>query len=234
MNKKEAIILAGGLGTRLRAVVPDLPKCMASVNGLPFLTYVINHFLSQEVDRFIFSLGYKSDVIVDFLNKQYEHLQFEINIEEEPLGTGGAIKKSLSYCTGDNVLVANGDTLFEVNVGSMMQLHTDNSADCTLALKPMQNFDRYGVVKIDENSNVTNFLEKKPYKAGLINGGVYLINKEKFLKENLPYKFSFEKEYLEVFHQQRKMMGSIQEKYFIDIGIPEDFSKAQEELSPRS
>src|SRR3954451_3201181 len=93
---KEAIILAGGLGTRLRSAVPDLPKCMAPVNGKPFLTYVINHLRREGITHFIFSLGYGSEVIVAFLEKNFRSLQFKTSIEEEPLGTGGAVKKALA------------------------------------------------------------------------------------------------------------------------------------------
>src|SRR5450432_2007636 len=104
----EAIILAGGLGTRLRSAVPDLPKCMAPVAGKPFLFYVINHLQKQGIDKFIFSLGYKSEVIIEYTKAQYPKTSIQFTIEEEPLGTGGAIKLAASKATDKNVLVLNG------------------------------------------------------------------------------------------------------------------------------
>lgn len=230
MGIKEAIILAGGLGTRLRSVVPDLPKCMAPVNGKPFLTYVINHLQSQGIEHFIFSLGYKSDVIVDFLAKDFPSLFFKTSIEEEPLGTGGAVKKACGIAKDKCVLVANGDTLFKINVDKIAGVHCLSGASCSLSLKPMKNFDRYGVVEIDNHCVIQSFKEKKFYESGLINGGVYALHTHKFLEENLPEKFSFETEYLEKYYQKRRMFGVVQDEYFIDIGIPEDFERAQAEL----
>ena len=227
---KEAIILAGGLGTRLRSAVPDVPKCMAEVNGKPFLSYVINFLQSEGITSFIFSLGYKSEVITTFLEREFPSLSFKSIIEDEPLGTGGAIKKALAAAKNEHVLIANGDTLFKIDVELLAGIQSISGAWCTLSLKPMQNFDRYGVVEIDECSMINSFKEKKLYKSGLINGGIYAINKNKFLKENLPEKFSFESDYLEKFYKTRRMFGVVQDKYFIDIGIRDDYYRAQKEL----
>jgi len=230
MGIKEAIILAGGLGTRLRSAVPDLPKCMAPVNGKPFLTYVINHLLAQEIEHFIFSLGYKSEVIIDFLAKDFPSLFFKTSIEEEPLGTGGAIKKACKIAKDNCVLVTNGDTLYKIDVEKIAGVHCLTGAACSLNLKPMQNFDRYGVVEIDQHCIIKSFKEKQFYESGLINGGSYALHTHKFLDERLPDKFSFETDYLEKYYQKRRMFGVVQDEYFIDIGIPEDFERAQVEL----
>ena len=227
---KEAIILAGGLGTRLRSVVADLPKCMAPVNGKPFLAYVIQYLQQQGIERFIFSLGYMSEPIIDFLNKEFPSLIFTTSLEDEPLGTGGAIKQALTFAEGENILVTNGDTLFKIDVNEVAAIHNETNADCTLSLKPMNNFDRYGVVVIDESRRIISFKEKQFYASGLINGGVYMLNKKSFLSEDLPQKCSFEKDYLEQYFPTRKMYGIEQQQYFIDIGIPEDYAKAQIEL----
>jgi len=227
---KEAIILAGGLGTRLRSAVPDLPKCMAPVAGKPFLFYVIDHLQKQGVDKFIFSLGYKSEVIIEYTKTQYPKTNIQYSIEEDPLGTGGAIKLAASKAIEKNVLVLNGDTLFSVDIKAISALHETKDANCTLALKPMQNFERYGVVELNSDSSVASFKEKQFYKEGLINGGVYALNAEKFLKEALPEKFSFEKDYLEQYYDKRKIYGIVQDEYFIDIGIPEDYDRAQTDL----
>jgi D-glycero-alpha-D-manno-heptose 1-phosphate guanylyltransferase len=227
---REAIILAGGLGTRLRSVVSELPKCMAPVAGKPFLHYVIAHLQKQGVNKFIFSLGYKSDVIIEYINARFSMINAQFSIENEPLGTGGAIKLACANATEKNILIVNGDTLFSIDILKLATLHELNNADCTLSLKPMRDFDRYGVVELKGDLSVGSFREKQFYKTGLINGGVYALNTEKFSKEILPEKFSFEKDYLEKFYNERKMYGFVQDNYFIDIGIPEDYERAQSEL----
>lgn len=227
----EAIILAGGFGTRLRSTVDNLPKCMAPVAGHPFLYYVINHLRMQGIQKIIFSLGYMHEVIEEWLAKEYATIDYEICIEDEPLGTGGAIQLALQKASSENIFVANGDTLFRFNASQLLQIHQHNNAACTLALKPMKKFDRYGVVEINENNIITSFKEKQQYTAGLINAGFYLINKKQFLEKNLPQKFSFEKDYLEKFVIEKKFAGIAQDEYFIDIGIPKDYKKAQQELA---
>lgn len=227
---KEAIILAGGLGTRLKDAVPDLPKCMAPVVGRPFLFYVINYLRSQGVEKFIFSLGYKHEIIQQYLNDQFSTLQFQSVIEQEPLGTGGAIQLACTQATEALVVVVNGDTLFKADLHEAFRFHDHNLAECTLLLKPMKNFDRYGVVSTGKDHLVSSFQEKQHYESGNINAGMYVLQVSKFLDEEFPQKFSFEKDYLEKYFNQRRIYGLIQDKYFIDIGIPEDYYKAQIEL----
>ena len=226
----ECIILAGGLGTRLRSEVTDLPKCMAPVGGKPFLQYLIDYLVGQGVTRIIFSVGYLHQSIESFVQQQYPHLHCHFSLEQEPLGTGGAIKHALQNATQPNVLILNGDTFFFANLKALMQFHHQHNNDCTLSLKPMKDFDRYGVVEINQQSSIQSFREKKFYSAGLINGGVYALNVSSFRTLPFPEKFSFEQDYLEKFHASHKMMGIVQDSYFIDIGIPEDYHRAQLEL----
>ena len=228
---KEAIILAGGLGTRLRSAVPDLPKCMAPVNGKPFVGYVIDYLQKQGVEKFILSLGYMSEAIIYYINKDYPTLQVQFVIEKEPLGTGGAIYLSCTKATEQNVFVTNGDTMFDANLTSLLERHLTTNADCSLSLKPMTNFDRYGVVTLKEDYSIESFKEKQYYESGLINGGLYVLNVTNFLAESFPEKFSFEKDYMEALYKQRKMTGLVQEAYFIDIGIPQDYLQAQKDFS---
>ncbi|HEX5652907.1 MAG TPA: HAD-IIIA family hydrolase [Chitinophagaceae bacterium] len=229
---KEAIILAGGLGTRLRESVPDLPKCMAPVAARSFLFYVINYLRSQGVEEFIFSLGYKQELIVDYLHKEFSTLKYKCVIEEEPLGTGGAIQLACREVAGKNVIIANGDTVFKADLHKAAQFHLHLQAECTLLLKPMRNFDRYGVVELEETHLLKSFKEKKWYEQGLINGGLYLLHVPRFLEEEFPSRFSFEKDYLEKFYTRRRIYGQVQDEYFIDIGIPGDYEKAQQEFKP--
>jgi D-glycero-alpha-D-manno-heptose 1-phosphate guanylyltransferase len=230
MNFKEAIILAGGLGTRLRSAVPELPKCMAPILAKPFIGYLLDYLLQQGIERFILSLGYKSQVIEQYIDTQYGHINRVYSVEEEPLGTGGAIRLAAGNAETNDVLVVNGDTFFRCDISKLAGFHLMCGADCTLCLKPMKHFDRYGMVELNKDYSISGFHEKQYYAEGLVNGGVYALNVKRFLKESLPVKFSFEKDYLEVLHKQRRMFGMIQDAYFIDIGIPSDFEKAQTEL----
>jgi D-glycero-alpha-D-manno-heptose 1-phosphate guanylyltransferase len=226
----EAIILAGGLGTRLRDTIPGLPKCMAPVAGRPFLTYIIRYLLSEGFEKFIFSLGYQHEMIEDFLNTNFPTIPVQFSIEEEPLGTGGAIRLACEKATQKNVLVLNGDTLFKVDTAGLEAFHYQRKAHCTLALKPMHNISRYGMVELNEDHSIKSFKEKEFYERGHINGGVYMLNVSSFLEQGLPAKFSFEKDYLEKSYNNKKIYGLIQNGYFIDIGTPEDYTRAQQEL----
>ncbi|MBM3432155.1 MAG: HAD-IIIA family hydrolase [Bacteroidetes bacterium] len=229
---REAIVLAGGLGTRLRSAIPDTPKCLAPVAERPFLFHVINYWRTQGVEKFIFSLGYKHEQIQEYLSTYFPTLSKIEVIEEEPLGTGGALLRALRSCEQPHVLVLNGDTLFKGDLHRAARLHQEQAAACTLMLKSLEHFDRYGVVRTDAKGQVLAFLEKKPTAAGQINAGVILVDRHKLLEEELPEKFSFEKDYLEKMVGERKFMGLSQDGYFRDIGIPEDFQMADRELRP--
>ncbi|HTD94903.1 MAG TPA: HAD-IIIA family hydrolase [Chitinophagaceae bacterium] len=226
----EVIILAGGLGTRLREAVPELPKCMAPVAGRPFLFYVINYLRMQGLAKFIFALGYKHEVIEQYLADNFHTLDYQCVIEAEPLGTGGAVQLACRHASSKNVVVTNGDTLFKADISTLLSLHHRLQAICTLALKPMHNMDRYGVVDVDENGIVESLKEKQYYEQGLINGGLYVLDREAFLAAGFPDKFSFETDFLQRNVSDKNIAGIQQEGYFIDIGIPEDFLRAQEEF----
>lgn len=226
----EAIILAGGLGTRLQSAVSDVPKCMAPIRHKPFLYYVINELQQQGIETFIFSLGYMYEIVESYLSKELSHIPYQLSIENEPLGTGGAIQLACSKAKQENILVVNGDTLFKVNISTLSQFHTQQKAACTIALKPMKNFERYGVVTIDDKGLITSFEEKKYYASGFINGGVYALHIDPFIQRKFSAKFSFEKDYLECTVKEKNIFGCVQDNYFIDIGIPDDYVKAQKDL----
>ena len=222
----EAIILAGGLGTRLQPVVGDLPKCLAPVAGRPFLSYLLDSAKKQGIKKFIFALGHKTDQIETFIKKSLPEGSYIFSREEEPLGTGGAIYKACSQAEGPNVIVLNADTYFGILYSNLSIIHELRKAECTLALKPMKAFDRYGAVEI-EKQVVTGFGEKKYRKEGLINGALSV---EPFLQKSFQPNFSFEKDYLEKEYRRGKFLAIVSDAYFIDIGIPEDYQRAQEEL----
>ena len=227
---KEAIVLAGGLGTRLRTEVPDLPKCMAPVGERPFIGYLTDHFRKEGITRFVFALGYKSMAFDEFFRHEFPGGGYAVSIEEEPLGTGGAIRQACTVACEKTVLILNGDTFFRIGVDELAAAHGAHRADCTVCLKPMKDFDRFGVVELDEEERVRGFREKRFAHAGLINGGVYALDRERFVASVPPGVFSFEKDYLEKSLEKRRIYGLVQDEYFIDIGIPEDYRRVQQEI----
>lgn len=224
-----AIILAGGLGTRLRSVIQDLPKPMAPVNGKPFLHYIFQYLKQERISEVVLSVGYKHELIEEFFGKEYLGIKVQYSVEEEPLGTGGGIKQAFDLIK-DAAYVLNGDTFFGVNLLALQEFFFDTQSDIALAIKPLENFDRYGTVQMDETSRITKFEEKKFVNKGLINGGVYFFDKQLFDKVEVPEKFSFEKDVLEKYTGDLKFSGEIFNGYFIDIGIPEDYNKARHDF----
>ncbi|MEO6830562.1 MAG: nucleotidyltransferase family protein [Chitinophagaceae bacterium] len=227
LGKREAIVLAGGLGTRLRGVIGDFPKCMALINGKPFLYYLFQFLAAQKIEKVILSLGYRSEVVTDWLRENTFPFAIDFVVENEPLGTGGGIQLAMKKACAENVFVLNGDTFFKLDFDTMKQLHLSKNAVATLALKEMGNAERYGTVKLNESLAITCFEEKMPNSSGLINGGLYLVNRTKFLTKNFPEKFSFETEFLHPASGKGQIFGFPSQGYFIDIGIPSDYEKAQ-------
>jgi D-glycero-alpha-D-manno-heptose 1-phosphate guanylyltransferase len=230
-----AIVLAGGLGTRLRSVISDLPKPMAPVCGRPFLHYIFLYLQKQGITDAVLSVGYKSEVIQDFFGEKYAGINILYAVEPEPLGTGGGIRQAMSLI-GSDAFVLNGDTFFDVDLAQLHEFYTKRSSDIALALKRMYHFDRYGTVGIGNQDRVLQFQEKQYKTEGLINGGVYVLSKDLFSKVEeieealLPQKFSFEKDILEKHLLPLHYYGKEFEGYFIDIGVPEDYDRAQEDF----
>ncbi len=227
----EAIILAGGYGTRLQEAVPNFPKVLAPVAGKPFLSYVIDYLRMQGITRFVFALAYKAEQIESFLKDFYPTLQYATTVETEPLGTGGAIRLALQKTKTENILLVNGDTVFKIDVEALYNQHRQTNAACTLALKPMTDCSRYGNVSLAADGRVTEFATKGVAERGLINGGNLILNKTRFFRHAFPPGFSFEEEYLAKKVNVEAIYGAVQDAYFIDIGVTEDYEKAQTELA---
>ncbi|EHD2721703.1 NTP transferase domain-containing protein [Campylobacter coli] len=215
----QAIVLAGGLGTRLRSVVQDLPKPMAPINGKPFLAFVLEYLKKQGIAEIILSVSYKYELIQEYFKDEFHGMKIHYNIEKELLGTGGAIKDALNLVKNE-VYVLNGDTFFDIDLKKLVL----NSSKICIALKQMQNFDRYGTVNVNKQGFLTSFEEKIFKKQGLINGGIYLLKKDIFDEFSLGKKFSFE-EFLQKNYRSLKIQTQIFDDYFIDIGIPQDYQK---------
>ena len=220
----EAIVLAGGLGTRLRSVVHEIPKCLAPVSGHPFLGYLLDWLAGQGVDHVVFSVGYLREQVISFIQHREWSFSYDFAVEETPLGTGGGIRLAMGFCREEKVFVVNGDTFYPVELREM-----PFDLPVTLALKPMKDFDRYGAVSVQPASTltVTAFQEKQYCPEGLINGGVYAIDRGRLDMSVLPEKFSFEKEVLTPGAAIGEIGGWVSDAYFIDIGIPEDYGLAQ-------
>ena len=229
----EVIILSGGQGTRLRSVVQDIPKCLAPVAGRPFLGYMLDYLSAYPVDHVVFSVGYLKEQVMSYVQAHSWPFSYDFAVEDTPLGTGGGIRLALEKCHGERVFVFNGDTFFPLPLDAV-----PFAGPVTVALKPMKAFSRYGAVTVIPSGRsesrvshtITAFREKAYCEEGLINAGVYAINRTKLHLEALPARFSFEKDVLEPMAAARELQGWPVESYFIDIGIPEDYDKAQWEI----
>lgn len=220
----EAIILAGGFGTRLKGVISNIPKPMAPVNnGRPFLSYVFDNLIINGVDRLVLSVGYKYEIIKKFYGDSYKSCEIIYSVESKPLGTGGAIKKALKYVNGHYFFIVNGDTFFKTDLKKGIEKIFCKKFDIIIFLRTMKDFDRYGSVELDSENKIIAFQEKKYIELGLINSGIYISSKS--ILEKLPKinTFSFEKDFLEKRVSELNFKAIIKEGYFIDIGIPEDY-----------
>lgn len=217
-----AIILAGGLGTRLRSVVKDLPKCMAQINGIPFLSYILRKLSISGFKKVILAVGYLNEIIIETYGYKFENIEIYYSIENEPLGTGGAILRSLDAITDDYFYVLNGDTYFDIDFKKMFI----KKSNFIIASKEIEDVSRYGNIQF-ENNIIKAFGEKGSKGKGYINGGVYFINRRFLNGFSFPRKFSFEKDFLERNVILRHFNVITFNDLFIDIGIPSDYELAQ-------
>lgn len=229
MKVTVAIILAGGLGTRLRGTVPGLPKPMAPINGRPFLEYLMDYWIEQGISRFILSIGYLSQMIIDHFGKKYRETSIDYIIEESPLGTGGGLLMSAKGLT-EPFLVLNGDTFFEVDLKDLTAFHEKNKSGWTISLFSTTNLERYMSIEITKTGKILKMKVNNNQSSYLVNGGVYLINPSilKDFKELIAKKISLEDEILsECVSSGQAIYGLECFGGFIDIGVPEDYHLAQ-------
>lgn len=239
----KAVVLAGGRGTRLRKAVSGLPKSLAPIGKQPFLNYLLGWLRSQGITEVILAVGHRRRAIVQhYTRHQPQGMSLRYSVETTALGTGGALRNLQSLLIGEEFLVLNGDSIFDVDLRQMLCFHRRHRAQATLALASPTETGRYGSVLLDARSRIKAFIEKQalpsPDGSGktqpprLISGGLYIMTKAVFRHIPRGREVSLEKE---VFPRLigGPFYGFPWEGYFIDIGIPEDYQKANAELPGR-
>jgi len=225
-----AIILAGGLGTRLRDVVPNLPKPMAPLNGRPFLEYQLDYWIAQGIRHFILSVGYRSEAIVSHFGETYGGARLEYVVEAEPLGTGGGLLLAMDLLTGnDAFLLLNGDTFFEVSLSELAAFHSARQSDWTLALFRTSEVGRYMGPGIDGDGRILTLRSETVCADRHANGGVYLISPHIIRNSNLlaGRRVSLEDEIMPcALAAGGRFFGLECEGRVIDIGVPDDYRRA--------
>ena len=226
----EAIILAGGLGTRLRSEIGEFPKPLAPTGGVPFLKILLNYLYLNGIERVILAVGYKWELIEAEFGANYKGIDLIYSIENTPLGTGGAIKLALEKTDEEAIFVVNGETLFTAPLQEMRLAHSRKESDCSLALHFMDQNSRYGNVVIDHHTQIQDFKEKGASGSGYINGGIYILNKSALAYFPLGQTFSFETDFLAKKTNELNLFGHPFTTYFKDIGIPEDYHQFEKDL----
>jgi D-glycero-alpha-D-manno-heptose 1-phosphate guanylyltransferase len=228
----EAIILAGGLGTRLRGVVDDVPKPMAPVQGRPFLGFVLDQLVDAGFKTAILAVGYRHEAIHAYFGTDYRSLALRYSVEREPLGTGGAIRLACAQSRNRNIFVLNGDTYVELDFRAMLDAHVCRSAQLTMAVCQVADVARYGALLVS-NGIVRGFREKGLSGPGWINAGVYVLGPA--LRNRFPPHgaFSFEENVLAPEVESIRPLAFSAAAPFVDIGVPDDYARAQLLLAQR-
>lgn len=227
----EAIVLAGGFGTRLRNVISNLPKSMAPIKDKPFLERLLDLLAAKGFKRIILSLGWMADKIFSYFGNSYAGMALIYVIEDIPLDTGGAIKKAIAHCENDHVFVFNGDTYLDLEVTHVESYFRLHKGPIIIAHE-VTDASRYGCIKVTKENQIVEFSEKGNSGKGLINAGCYVLPTNIFhtYDGNI---FSLEKDFLPLMIKKQRTNVFITTGYFIDIGIPDDYARAQLELEFR-
>jgi len=226
----QAILLCGGMGTRLRSVVSDRPKPMADICGKPFLQYLLEMLRDKGITEVIFALGYMGEMIEDYFQDGSAFgLKIAYSYEEDPLGTGGAIRNALPKIMEEEVLVLNADTYFPMDYQGLYRFHQENDGDFSLATRAVPDISRYGAVRRDAAGRILAWNEKledggQPL-AGEINGGIYVMKKS-LIAEIPEGKQSLEQDCVPKWLSEgKRIFGLPFDGYFMDIGIPKDYQQ---------
>ncbi len=227
-------VLAGGLGTRLRSVVSARPKVLARVLGRPFLTYLLDQLAAGGARKVVLCTGYLADRVEEILGSRYKTLRLVYSKEEEPLGTGGAIRHALEHFPSDLLLVMNGDSFVDADLIAYLHWFLEMERDASLLLVKVPDTSRFGRVTTGEDGLILGFEEKGTYFGpGWINAGVYLLKKK--LLESIPTGKSFSLE-RELFPRlvEKLLYGYQSRGEFIDIGTPESYAQAENFFSKKT
>jgi NDP-sugar pyrophosphorylase family protein len=227
LSQITAVILAGGLGTRLRQVVPDHPKVMVEINGQPFVYYLLDQLVETEIERVIISTGYKAEIIEKNIGPFYKDKQINYSREEEPLGTGGALKLATQTVDSKWCLVMNGDSYTKFDPILLLMNHKNSDANITIVIKKVEDSSRYGSIEMNAEHEIVCFKEKESAGGpGLMNAGVYLI--EMGILDKIPNKTPCSLEY-DFFPSMigKGIYGFEIDSKFIDIGTPKSYAQAE-------
>lgn len=225
----EAIVLAGGLGTRLREVVPDVPKPMAPVAGKPFLEILLRDLARKGFKRVVLSLGYKAETILAHFGERFSGMDIVYTVEDAPVGTGGAVRLGMSQCLGDHVFIFNGDTFLDLEADALERLWQQHRHPIIVA-REVPDTARYGRLLV-ESGRVKVFTEKGVGGPGLINAGCYVLGAGQLDAWPLSTPFSLEADYLASAVKTGPVEVFETRGLFIDIGVPEDYRRAQKLLA---
>jgi len=230
---QQVVILAGGLGTRLKDVVPDKPKCMAPVGGRPFLEYVLCFLRRQGLTEVILAVGYRADRVLEYFGDGSRFgVRLAYSIEPTPLGTAGALKLADRLLSGDRVIVMNGDSIADVPLMALLRYHTEKRALATIALAQVPNAARYGAVSLGPDGDIVRFQEKSNEGWGVISAGIYVLERRVIADIPSHKPVSLERDVFERLAGSG-LYGFEFDGFFIDIGTPEAYYKAQLEVPRR-
>ena len=225
LEETTAVILAGGLGTRLRSLVPDHQKVVAMVGGKPFVTYVLDALDYYCFRTVVLCVGYLGDQVQTALGSRYKGMQLLYSREPEPLGTGGALRLALPFLTSEQILILNGDSFCQADLIAFWNFHLKRQSVATLLLVEVEDTSTFGKVEIDSTGRVTSFNEKGQSGQGLVNAGVYLIQRK--LLETIPEGIcSIEKDIFPKW-AGKELQGYRCHGKFLDIGTPSSYSASQ-------
>ena len=226
----DVVILAGGLGKRLKSVTGGAQKVLAQINGKPFISVLIDYIAAQGATRFILCTGHDADGVEIALKNAHPSLSILFSREEEPLGTGGAIKKGSSLVQSPYFLAMNGDCFCVIDYKAMVAFHQAQKTKATIAVTKLKDARDYGTIEIDSGKNISAFKEKQPIlQSAFINTGTYCLDRQVFSLVDTPQKFSIEYDFFP--HMVNKGFRAFEvENKFIDIGTPERYAWAQEHL----
>lgn len=222
-----AAILAGGLGTRLRSVVSDRPKVMATVAGRPFITHLLDELAGSAVKRVVLCTGYMAVMIREVLGDSFRGMELAYSEEDTPLGTGGALRHASRHFSGDRLLVLNGDSYCQCDLDGFIAGHAASGATAGMVLVHVDDVSRFGAILINKTSRVESFVEKGDLSGpGWINAGIYLLP-VRLIQQSAPGRqISLEREVFPALIADG-LYGYPCTGAFIDIGIPAEYQRAQ-------